>query len=104
MQATVKATEPDNPVFVYDLDADAAVDGVVGRGPVIMSVDNLPAELPREASEHFSNTLRPFAAALASANYTAPFEDLNLPPPLLRSVITHGGQLAPDYSYLEEHL
>ena len=104
VQATVKATEPDNPVFVYDLDKDAAVDGVAGRGPVIMSVDNLPAELPREASEHFSNTLQPFAAALAAANYAAPLADLNLPAPLLQSVITHGGQLTPDYRYLEEHL
>ena len=104
IQATVKATEPDNPVFVYDLDQERALDGVAGRGPVIMSVDNLPAELPREASEHFSNTLQPFATALAAANYSAPFEDLNLPPPLLRSVITHGGQLTPDYRYLEKHL
>jgi saccharopine dehydrogenase (NAD+, L-lysine forming) len=104
VQATVKATEPDNPVFVYDLDRGEAVDGVEGRGPVIMSVDNLPAELPREASEHFSNTLQPFAPALATANYTAPFEALTLPPPLLRSVITHAGQLTPDYKYLEEHL
>ena len=104
VQATVKATDPDNPVFVYDLDRAEAVDGVEGRGPVIMSVDNLPAELPREASEHFSNTLQPFAPALARANYTVPFESLELPPPLLRSVITHAGQLTPDYKYLEEHL
>ncbi len=105
VQATVKATEPDSPVFVYDVNTGEAADGVEGNGPVIMAVDNLPAELPREASEHFSQALVGYAPALAAADFSAgSFDDLDLPPALRRSTIVHRGQLTPDYAYLEKHL
>jgi alpha-aminoadipic semialdehyde synthase len=105
VEATVKATEPDRPVFVYDLDRGAAVDGVAGHGPVIMAVDNLPAELPRDASESFSSALLPLVPALAAADLEAPtLASCGLPAPLERAVIVYRGELAPDYRYLDEHL
>ena len=45
LECTVKSTEPDRPVFTYDVDKDEAVDGFTGRGPAVMAVDNLPAEI-----------------------------------------------------------
>jgi alpha-aminoadipic semialdehyde synthase len=105
VEATVKATEPDKPVFVYDLDGEEAVDGVAGRGPVIMAVDNLPAELPKDASRSFSSALLPLVPALAAADLGAPtLEGCRLPAPLERAVITYRGELAADYQYLDEHL
>lgn len=37
-----------------------------GKGILILSVDNLPAELPIESSEFFGNLLTPYLAKLVS--------------------------------------
>lgn len=104
IEATVKCTEPGNPVYVYDPFEDRAIDGVAGRGPVILAVDILPSELPREASTYFSSVLMDYVPAIAKADYSVPFEKLNLPPEIKRAVIVYQGELTPDYRYLQEHL
>lgn len=104
IEATVKCTQPGNPVYVYDPFQDRAVDGVSGRGPVILAVDILPSELPREASAYFSSVLMDYVPAIAEADYAVPFEGLALPPEIKRAVIVHRGELTPDYRYLDEHL
>ena len=78
--------------------------GVAGDGPCIMAVDNLPCELPRESSQHFSSVLREMVPALAAADWRADLEDLGLPSHLQRAVIVHRGELTPRYAYLREHL
>lgn len=105
IEATVKATEPDRPVFVYDLDRREALDGVAGRGPVILAVDNLPAELPRDASEWFSRSLAPLVPALAAARFdAASLDETGLPDALRRAVIVYRGALTPELRRLEEPL
>jgi hypothetical protein len=101
VQCTVRATDPGNPVYVYDPLQQTAVDGVAGNGPVVMAVDILPAEIPREASDHFSGVLKDLLPALASADFSVPFQDLALPEALKRATIVHRGKLTPDYRYLE---
>ncbi|RLE37341.1 hypothetical protein DRJ23_06035, partial [Candidatus Acetothermia bacterium] len=88
----------------YDPVQDRAIDGVEGNGPVIMAVDILPSELPREASIHFSSVLKRFVPAIAAADYGVEFSHLALPPELKRAVIVHRGALTPDYRYLEKFL
>lgn len=104
IEATLKATTVDEPVYVYEPLKDRVVDGLEGVGPVIMAVDKLPTELPRQASESFGDALTPFLPALARADFTAPLEDLALPPELARAVIAHRGRLAPSFAYLEPAL
>ncbi|MFY9705336.1 MAG: bifunctional lysine ketoglutarate reductase /saccharopine dehydrogenase family protein [Desulfobacterales bacterium] len=104
VQCTVRATDPGNPVYVYDPLRQTAVDGVAGDGPVVMAVDILPAEIPREASDHFSEVLKDLLPALASADFSVPFEDLALPDALKRAMIVHRGKLTPDYRYLEPYV
>jgi alpha-aminoadipic semialdehyde synthase len=104
IEGTVKCTEPDEPVFVYDPNGDCAIDGVEGRGPVIMAVDILPSELPRDASEYFSGVLMEYVPTIAQADYSVPFEELALPPEIKRAVIVYQGKLTPDYRYIEKYL
>lgn len=104
IECTVKATEPGAPTFVYGPLTGEVVDGVAGEGVVVMAVDILPSELPRDASEYFSQVLLPYVPALAAADYTASFDDLALPPEIKRAVIAHRGELAPSYRYLQRHL
>ncbi len=104
VECTVKCTEPSDPIYVYDPVKGTISSGVDGSGPVVLAVDILPAELPREASEEFSSTLGSFLPALARANFGVPFSELALPPELLGAVIAHRGKLTPDYRYIEAHL
>ena len=89
---------------MYDPIGGSFKDGTAGRGIVVMAVDNLPCEISKDASAHFSESLRGFVPVLASTDYTVPFADLALPDPLKKAVITHGGRLTPDYRYLDDFL
>jgi saccharopine dehydrogenase (NAD+, L-lysine-forming) len=104
IQCTVKSTPIDDPVFVYDPATATVTDGYQGQGLVIMAVDILPAELPREASVDFSRVLRPFVPSLANCDLTVPFAECNLPPEIKRAVIVYRGELTPDYRYIQQYL
>ncbi len=104
IEATVRATSPDDPVYVYDPSSGEATSGVEGRGPVVLAVDNLPAEFPRDATEHFGDSLYPFLAGLAATDFSVEFEHLALPAAILGAVVAHGGELAPRFRYLEDAL
>lgn len=104
IEATVRSTEPDDPIYVYDPLTGEAHSGWAGRGPVIMAVDNLPCELPAEASADFSAALYRFVPAIAQADYGVPLEECALPPEIKRAVIVYQGKLTPAYAYLEQHL
>jgi len=104
VEITVKATEPDDPIYVYDPEKGSIHSGVEGNGPVLVAVDILPSELPRESSAYFSNILKGFIPDIAGADYTVDFKALKLPTSLKRAVICHGGALTPDYQYIQKHL
>ena len=104
IECTLHCTEPDEPVFVYDPFADRAIPGYAGKGPVVLAVDILPSELPRESSADFSRVLLDYIPAIAKADYSVPFERLDLPPEIKRAIIAHRGELTPNYRYLEKFL
>ncbi len=104
IEFTHKVTETDNPIFVYDPISGLPSDGLHGRGIVVLAVDNLPCELPREASQQFSQALTRFVPQIAAADYGRPFAELDLPPEILGATVTHRGQLTPDFRYLESYL
>ncbi len=101
---SVKATPSDEPCYTVDPRSGAVHDGVHGKGLVIMAVDNLPCELPRESSDTFSAALSTLIPYLVRADLDLPFEQLDLPLALKRSLILHKGQLTPDYAYMAEFL
>ena len=97
---TLKETHIDEPVYVFDPETGGIADGVAGRGPVVLAVGNLPCELSRESSEAFSAALSPFVPALAAADFSVPYEQLDLPAELMRALILHHGDLTPGYEYM----
>ena len=104
IEATHIGTEIENPIFVYDPMNDKPVFGHEGNGILIMSVDILPSELPREASVSFSNALFDFVEPIASCDYNTDFEDIALPEPIKKALILLNGELTPDYQYLKKYL
>ena len=104
IQCTVKSTPPGDPVYVYNPVDAAVTDGYEGQGVVIMAVDILPAELPREASNYFSHVLRPFIPAIAACDFSVPFSECNLPSEIRRATIVYKGELTPDYQQIRQYL
>jgi alpha-aminoadipic semialdehyde synthase len=104
VECTVKATDPGDPVYAYDPLSGTVTGGVEGPGPVILAVDILPAELPRDASNAFSYTLAPFLEALGEADFDRPFEELDLPVEVRRAVIMHRGRFTPEFARLQAFL
>ena len=104
VEFTVKATTQASPAFVYEPAADAIREGWDGQGPAVLAVDNLPTELPLEASTAFGDALMPFVAAIGAADPAAPYTDAALPAAIARAVITDQGRLTPPYAYLEASL
>ena len=104
VELTVKSTKSDNPAFVFEPLTENVINGIKGNGPVILAVDKLPAELPKQASESFGNALLPFIKKLVKVDYTKDFENLDLPKEFKKATITHKGKLTPDFEYLKEYL
>ena len=104
IEFTMKATSPDNPVFIYNPLTDTIRDGYAGEGIVVMAVDNLPCELPRDSSREFSSAISPFVPDIINADFTYDFENLNLPPEIKRAVVLYDGKLTPRYQYMEKFL
>ena len=105
IEFTEKITTPDTPVFVYNPITNTIQDGYKGEGVVVMAVDNLPCELPRESSESFSQTLLGFIPGIMSADFTvSDFEQLKLPPEIKNAVIVYQGKLTPKYRYINKYL
>ncbi len=104
IQFNTGSTLSPDPCYVYDPETGKRHMGFEGSGPVVMAVDNLPTELPREASEAFGEALIPFVPAMGRCDYSMPFEALELPPEVKGAVITHDGELTPNFRYLESFL
>jgi len=105
IEFTLKITNSGNPVFVYNPITDKVSDGFEGEGIVVIAVDNLPCELPRESSEAFSEILFPFVPKIIKADYSVEdFNKLDLPFEIKNAVILYHGRLTPNYRYINKFL
>lgn len=104
IEFTHKGTEIEDPVFVYDPVKRKQTMGFDGDGILVMAVDILPSELPRDSSDGFGDALIEFVPAIVQADYNTDFKNLDLPSEIKRAMILHKGELTPDYKYIQKHL
>ena len=104
VECMVRATEPDDPVYVYEPVSGQTRAGVAGDGPVILAVDHLPCEVPVDASTYFSRALSPFIPALARADFSGSLADSGLPPELIAATILYQGELTEPYRYMQQYV
>lgn len=102
VEFTHKGTSIDDPVFVYNPFTQKPSAGFKGEGMLVMAVDILPSELPKDSSEYFSRVLCDYIEPIAKADYTLPYEEICLPAPIKKALILHNGQLTPPYRYLDK--
>jgi alpha-aminoadipic semialdehyde synthase len=104
IEFTEKVTSPDNPIFVYNHFSGEVINGFAGCGIVVLAVDNLPCELPRDSSKAFGDILFSFVSDIVKADYSVRFENLKLPAEIKKAVILYHGKLTPDYQYMNKFL
>lgn len=104
IECTETATPIEEPVFIYNIESDTFQYGFKGEDIAVMAVDILPSELPKESSEHFSSSLMPFLSDVATADFTAPLSELDLPDAVKRALIVYRGELTPNFEYLRAYL
>jgi saccharopine dehydrogenase (NAD+, L-lysine forming) len=104
IECTHKGTKIEDPVFVYDPFTRKPTMGFKGDGILVMAVDILPSELPRDASLGFSNALFKFIKPITVADYNRKFEEIDLPAPIKRAMVLHKGEFTPKFKYIEQYL
>ena len=94
--STIRASTIDNPVYDYDPGTGLERDGYSSTNHVtVMAVDNLPCELPRDASKDFgAELLKDVIPSLIDGDSRGILE---------RGTITKNGKLTPKYAYLKSY-
>ncbi len=104
IELTYKATTPENPVFTYSPGKKKFVDGYKEDGITILSIDNLPAELPGDSSREFGGLIGDYVYQIAARGVKDITKDAVLPGEIRQAVITQGGRLTSGFSYLKKEL
>jgi alpha-aminoadipic semialdehyde synthase len=84
IEFTSRFTSIEHPFLLYDPIKEEFFEtmGEANEHTILFhSVDHLPAEMPKEASNHFGEKLMPFIKAVALSNPERPFEEMNDLPP-----------------------
>ena len=106
-----KFTTIENPF--YAIDPLTAVmfddfDKMTENSIIYHAVDHLPAELPIDASKHFSDKLTVFMKAIVESDYPCDIEPLknlkDFPEEIYNACETWNGKLMPKYEYLYNDL
>jgi saccharopine dehydrogenase (NAD+, L-lysine forming) len=94
--STLRASTIAEPFFGYDPVTGNETEAFEKNCITVMSVDNLPGELPRDASEDFGNKL--------SSVIIPSLLGITDPGVIQRATITENGRLTEEFSYLKEFL
>ena len=94
--STIRPSTIENPIYGYNPETESEDDFKKGGVIAVMAVDNLPCELPKDASEYFGNEF---------VNEILPFLIGEDPDKVLeRATICKGGNLTSDFRYLKAYL
>ncbi|KAE8296677.1 Alpha-aminoadipic semialdehyde synthase, mitochondrial LKR/SDH Lysine ketoglutarate reductase [Larimichthys crocea] len=97
-----ECTTIDKPFCMYDADQHIDHDSVEGNGILMCSIDNLPAQLPIEATEYFGDRLFPYIWEMLPSDATKPLDEEEFSPQVRDAVITSNGVLTPKFEYIEK--
>ena len=94
--STIRASTIADPIYGYDPATEKEVDFQAENAIVVMAVDNLPCELPKDASEGFGEL---FLKYVIPAFFNNDKEGV-----LQRAKMTENGKLTPRFSYLQAYV
>ncbi|VDM39180.1 unnamed protein product [Toxocara canis] len=98
-----ECTTIDKPFTIYDADFHQCSDSFAApSGCLVCSIDNMPAQMPYEATEAFGNLLYPYIIDMLNCSTDQPFDHLHCSEDIKRAIITNAGSLTPRYEYITE--
>ncbi|XP_075414728.1 alpha-aminoadipic semialdehyde synthase, mitochondrial isoform X1 [Tenrec ecaudatus] len=97
-----ECTTIDHPFCMYDADQHITHDSVEGSGILMCSIDNLPAQLPIEATECFGDMLYPYVEEMILSDATQPLENQHFSAVVRDAVIASNGTLTDKYKYIQK--
>lgn len=94
--STIRPSTIEEPIYGYDPITESETDYRNTNAIAVMAVDNLPCELPRDASEGFGEA---FIKNVIPAFFNADKDGV-----LKRARMTHNGKLTERYAYLQDYV
>ena len=94
--STIKASTIADPIYGYNPETESEIDFKDEKAIVVMAVDNLPCELPKDASEGFGEM---FLENVIPAFFNNDKDGI-----LERAKMTENGKLTPRFSYLQDYV
>tara|TARA_R110002073_G_scaffold293194_2_gene458771 strand:+ start:50769 stop:51974 length:1206 start_codon:yes stop_codon:yes gene_type:complete len=94
--STLRSSTIANPIYGYDPQTESEVDYKDEKSITVMAVDNLPCELPKDASEGFGEL---FLEYVIPAFFNGDKDGV-----LARAKMTENGRLTERYSYLQNYV
>lgn len=95
-----ECTTIDHPFCLYDAENHTNKESFGGNGVLVCSIDNMPTQLPREATEFFGGLLLPHVEEMAKLQASKEFSTQNINPIVKDAIITANGKLTPNYEYI----
>ncbi len=93
---TLRASTIADPIYGYDPKSESETDYTAPNAIAVMAVDNLPAELPRDASSGFGDA---FVTHVIPAFFNGDADGV-----LQRARMTQNGKLTERYAYLQDYV
>ncbi|XP_022801173.1 alpha-aminoadipic semialdehyde synthase, mitochondrial-like [Stylophora pistillata] len=101
LEFMTECTTIEYPFHLYNIKTGTSQIGMAGDGVLICSIDNLPAQLPREATDYFGKLLLPWLQEMIDSHATDPFEEQrHLSDTVRNAIITSNGSLTETYKYI----
>lgn len=69
---------------------------------LVCSIDNMPTQLPREATDFFGDLLLPHVFDVLQSDATKPFEEQKFSSIVEGAVITSNGRLTKNFEYIQD--
>lgn len=97
-----ECTTIDTPFCLYDADRNKDTKSFSGPGVLVCSIDNMPTQLPTEATDYFGDLLYPYAVNIIDSDATRPLDEHVLLPEVEGAIIASNGKLTPNFEYINE--
>jgi alpha-aminoadipic semialdehyde synthase len=98
-----ECTTIDTPFCLYDADRNKDTKSFKGPGVLVCSIDNMPTQLPIEATDYFGDLLHPYALdIIKNSDAKKPVDEDQWLPEVEGAIITSNGKLTTNYEYINE--
>eukprot|EP00795_Rhopilema_esculentum_P002141 gene2141-17728_t len=98
-----ECTTIEYPFALHDIKKGTTQLGMAGDGVLICSIDNLPAQLPREATDYFGRLLLPWIPEMVNCDARRPLSmESGISNVVKNAIICSNGELTEDYKYIAD--